>query len=127
MASGNIQEQTVESQSTSVALDSDNNAGTGIEGGVDIVFSVNHEYEGESEAYAKYNLSSSDANHLSGEVDDGGIGDDYVIVRYDTSQLGQYFPRGDTVMVEFWSEAESNLYDHFDFEESDQVEWAIPQ
>ncbi|MBT3363171.1 MAG: hypothetical protein HN929_12040 [Chloroflexi bacterium] len=128
-ATGNVQEQTVGVQGTSLALDVDSNPDTGAEfSGIEIFFSVNHEYGSRSEAYAKYDLSALVVvKHLDGEVGDGGMGDNYVIVRYDTSQLGEYFPRGDTVMLEFWSEAESDLYHHFDFEEIDAVQWTIPQ
>ena len=128
-AEGNIEAQVVEAQGTSVALDSDNNPNTGAEfSGIEIFFSVNHDYGEKTEAYAKYNLSNADSVlYLYGEVGDGGMGYDYVVVRYDTSGLGRFFPRGDTVMVEFWSEAESDLYRHFAFEEADVVDWEIPQ
>ena len=128
-ATGDIEAQTVTCQGASVALDVDSNPDTGAEfSGIEIFFSVNHDYGERSEAYAKYNLSNADdVQHLDGEAGEGGMGYDYVIVRYDTSGLGSFFPRGDTVMVEFWSEAESDLYDHFAFEETDQVEWTIPQ
>jgi len=131
MANGNIEAQTVEAQGTNIALEVDNNPDTGAVG-VDIFFAVNFDYGERTQVYANYDFSSTDDihennQHLEGEVGDGGMGYDYVIVRYDTSGLGEYFPRGDTVIVEFWSEAESSLYHHFAFEETDQFEWTIPQ
>jgi len=129
-ASGNIEAQTVEAQGTNIALEVDNNPDIGAIG-VDIFFAVNFDYGERTQVYANYDFSGTDDihennQHLEGELGEGGMGYDYVIVRYDTSGLGRFFPRGDTVMVRFWSEAESSLYHHFAFEEIDAVEWTIP-
>ncbi|MFC1998520.1 hypothetical protein ACFLVR_02620 [Chloroflexota bacterium] len=131
IASGNIEAQTVEAQGTNVALEVDNNPDTGAIG-VDIFFAVNFDYGEQTQVYANYDFAGTNDihknnQHLEGELGEGGMGYDYAIVRYDTSELGAYFPRGSTVMVEFWSEVVSSLYHHFDFEEIDAVEWTIPQ
>ncbi|MFC1978991.1 hypothetical protein ACFLVP_03285 [Chloroflexota bacterium] len=128
---GEVEAQTVEAQGTNVVFEVDNNPDTGAIG-VDIFFAVNFDYGKRTQVYTNYDFSGTDDihennQHMEGEVGDGGMGYDYVIVRYDISKLGSFFPRGNTVMVGFWSEAESDLYHHFDFEETDQIEWTIPQ
>ena len=130
-ASGNIEAQIVEAQGTNIALEVDNNPDTGAIG-VDIFFAVNFDYGERTQVYANYDFSGTDDihdnnQHIEGELGEGGMGYDYVVVRYDTSQMGQFFPRGSMVMMEFWSEAESDLYHHFDFEEINAVQWTIPQ
>jgi hypothetical protein len=128
--SGNIEAQTVETQGTNIALEVDNNPETGAIG-VDIFFAVNFDYGERTQVYANYDFSGTDDihennQHLDGKLGKGGMGYDYAIVRYNVSQLGKYFPRGNTVMAKFWSEAQSDLYHHYDFEEIGPVEWMIP-
>jgi hypothetical protein len=129
--SGNVEAQTIEAQGTNIALEVDNNPNTGAIG-TDIFFAINFDYGQRTQVYANYDFSGTDDihennQHLDGELGDGGMGYDYVLVRYDTSGLGEYFPRGDTVTIKFWSEAQSDLYHHYDFEEINRVEWTIPQ
>lgn len=112
--------QTVSSQSLSLVMDADNDTQTGggaspwLEG-VDLFFAISVKYGGQTLVYVNYDFLDGDLHknqrQLSGVVGAGGPGYDYIIVRYDVSQLPPgFFPRGSQVRVGSWIEAESELY-----------------
>ncbi|MEK7388220.1 MAG: hypothetical protein AAB036_00830 [Elusimicrobiota bacterium] len=133
--------QTVGRQSTSFIMDTDNNNLTGANGesqggvqflGMDIYYGLGVEYGStwHRAPYANYNFPTNDAHvysgTLPGEWRSGGPGHTFVIARFNISGLGAYFPRGTTVDVGSWSEAESNGYHHFAFDPAPATTWAIP-
>ena len=139
---GEIEEQWVRNQGMNVALNSDGDIDTGGGGegvsGIDIFFAVGFEYGQKTSVYANWDFPDGDLhnqmNHMLGEVGEGGVGHDFVLVRYDISQLGAFFPRGATVDVGSWSEAESFnqdgslKYHHFAFDRViDGGQWGIPE
>ena len=70
---------------------------------------------------------------MNGELGQGGPGHDFVFVRYDVSDLGSFFPHGQSVDIGSWSETESFdadgelKYHHFAFDRViDGGVWAIP-
>ena len=140
-ADGVVEEQTVHGQSFSINLDCDNSDVTGANGegvkGLDIYFAINMLYGIETMAYANYDFPPpGDPNygdvhyhngHVEGEVGAGGPGYDFLLLRYDVSGVDPFFfPRGTTVEIGAWSEAESDLYHHFSFDPMNPSNWAIP-
>ena len=130
-ASGDVEAQTVHQHDIGINLDIDNNGSTGAAGGIDIFFAVVFFYGNSTSVYANYNFSSTDIHEhqssLEGELVGGGAGYKYAVLRYDISQLdSSYFPRGQTVVVSIWAEAESNLYHHYAYDPMPLQSWTIP-
>jgi hypothetical protein len=144
LPAGEIEEQWVRSQGFSFSLNSDNNGATGGAGegvsGVDLFFALGFRYSSggsQTLAYANWSFPDGDIHHnartVEGQLGAGGPGSDFALVRYPIATMGSYFPRGNTVAVGAWSEAESSSaggarkYHHFAF---DRVitngTWAIP-
>jgi hypothetical protein len=140
LASGEIEAQTVKNQGMNIAMNVDGDAGSGGGGegvdGIDIFFAIGLDYGRWSSAYANWDFDEGDlhvnAGHMEGEIGQGGSGYDYAVVRYDISDLGSFFPRGQTVELGGWSEAESFdadgnlLYHHFAFDPFVGTTWLIP-
>jgi len=133
-ANGEVENQIVMSQGTNVAFDVDNNDNTGLFGeelnGMDIFFAYTVIYDSIDMAYAKYdfptaNTTDESRGHLDGEVGPGGPGYNYVIIRYNISNLGNYFPIGNNAEIGAWSEAQSNLYHHYAFDRVSTSNWII--
>jgi hypothetical protein len=125
-AEGNIEDQIVASQLTTIAFNTDGDADTGVECGAEMLLAVAFNYGDDTEVYGEYDFDSSGEVNLTGELGEGGMQYDYAILRYHILGLSTHFASGSTITVEFWSEAESDLYHHFAFEETGQFEWAIP-
>lgn len=137
---GDIEPQTVARQGFNLSVDADNSDATGTFGegiaGIDIFYALGLYYGDRTIAYANYDFPPPgdphygdvhyNRGHLEGEVGEGGPGSSYLIVRFDTSSLGAYVPRGTTVEVGGWSEAESSLYHHFAFDPLVHGTWFIP-
>jgi hypothetical protein len=141
-AQGEMPAQTVKDQGMSLDMDIDNSEATGaggwpVMGGIDIFFAVRFVYGGTREAYANYDFPSGDVHanrgHIEGTIVEGGPGSDHVTVAFDVSALGAFFPRGRSVRIGAWSEAESYradgslLYHHFAFDPTVAESWTIPQ
>lgn len=141
MASGEVEAQIVTNQGMNVALNTDNNRETGGGGegvqGIDIFFAVSFNYGASNDIYCNYDFATNDVHdhqqQVTGKLLQGGPGSNFALVRYDISGLGEFFPRGTTVELGEWSEAESYnadgtlKYHHFAFDPIDQgVTWTIP-
>ncbi len=142
VASGEVEEQWVRNQGMNIALNVDGDAGTGGGGegvsGIDIFFAVGFDYQrGVNLVYANWDFPDGDLHHnlqqMDGELGQGGPGHAFALVRYDVSGLGSFFPRGGTVDIGSWSEAESYnadgslKYHHFAFDRViDGGSWTIP-
>lgn len=138
--SGEIEPQTVARQGFNFSVDADNNNQTGVWGeglaGIDIQYAVALFYGDHTTAYANFDFPPFgdphfgdphyNRGHVEGEIGGGGPGSAYILIRFDTSTLGAYLPRGTTVEVGGWSEAESNLYHHFAFDPLTPGTWSIP-
>jgi hypothetical protein len=119
-ASGDVEAQVATGQSQSLVIDADHDDGTGAGAspwleGVDLFFAINYRYGVDTQVYANWDYQQGDIHlhqgQLEGEVGEGGPGHRYVIVRYDVSTLpASFFPRGHTVELGSWTEAESNLF-----------------
>ncbi len=139
-AEGEIESQIVGGQGMNIAMNTDGDIQTGGGGegvsGIDIFFAVGFDYGREVNIYANYDFPDGDLHHnqqqLLGELLAGGSGHQYVIVRYNVSNLGVFFPRGSQVDLGGWSEAESFnadgslKYHHFAFDELYSGSWDIP-
>ncbi len=134
--------QTVKDQGMSLNMDIDNDDRTGaggwpVIGGIDIFFGVKFVYGDYATAYANYDFASGDVHlnrgHLDGDIVEGGPGFDHVTVAFDVSGLGAFFPRGRSVEIGAWSEAQSFnedgslLYHHFAYDPTVAESWTIPQ
>ncbi len=141
MPEGEIEEQFVTNQGMNIALNVDGEVGTGGGGegvsGIDIFFAVSFDYGKRHQIYANWDFPDGDVHHhqsqLYGELGEGGPGSSYAVVRYPISDLGSFFPRGETVDIGSWSEAESYeadgtlKYHHFAFDRViDGETWTIP-
>lgn len=127
---GEVEEQWVKNQGMNVAANVDGDEATGGSGegvsGIDIFFAVSFDYGVQAQIYANYEFPDGDVHHhqnqIVGELGPGGPGHDFAVARYDVSSLGAFFPRGTTVEVGSWSEAESFnadgslKYHHFAFD-----------
>ncbi len=136
-ASVGIEAQVVDAQAQSFVLnvDADDLTGAGAAPwleGVDLFFGVVFKYGVETLVYANWDFLGGDIHlnqsQLIGEVGEGGQGFDYVVVRYDVSLLpAAFFPRGQTVGIGSWTEAESNLYHEMALDSVlEHDTWAIP-
>ena len=139
-AAGVVEEQWVKGPGMNISLDVDNNNATGASGdgisGVDLFFAVGFDYGSEVRIYANYGFPDGDIHNatgqLFGELIDGGPGSSFVVVRFNVSGLGSFFPRGTTVELGSWSEAESvnadgsEKYHHFAFDPFTATNWSIP-
>lgn len=122
---GEIEQQQVLGQSISINFNSDNDLSTGAGGegidGIDIFFAFSLEYGKPPYVYANYGFPDGDIhNHLGqadGELGAGGPGSSYVLLRFLLSDVADYLPRDRTLDYGGWSEAESNLYHHFSFDQ----------
>jgi hypothetical protein len=138
---GEVEEQSVGNQGMNIALNVDGDAQTGGGGegvdGIDIFFAVGFDYGISHNVYVNWDFPDGDVHHnqhhAEGELGEGGPGYDYALVRYDISDLGSFFPRGQTVDIGSWSEAESFnadgslKYHHFAFDLAiDGGSWTIP-
>lgn len=138
--SGEIEPQTVAQQGANFSVDADNNDRSGAWGegiaGIDIQYAVKLVYGSYTTAYANFDYPPwgdphfgdvhYNRGHVDAEIGAGGSGSSYILIRFDTTTLGTYLPRGTTVEVSGWSEAESNLYHHFAFDPMAPGTWAIP-
>ncbi len=140
-ANGEVEEQWITNQGMNIALNTDGDQGTGGSGegvsGVDIFFAVSFEYGQRHQVYTNWDFPDGDIHnhvgHLEGELGEGGPGFDYALARYPITTLGAFLPRGSTVEIGSWSEAESYdgagnlLYHHFAFDRViDGQSWVIP-
>lgn len=126
-----IQSNLVHGQSMSVAFDTDNNSSSGTLWGVEVFFAVGYIYEESSvKVYAGFDFLNEDIHSMQrsepGELGFGGIGYDYVIVRYNLTILGDAFPGGYFTPWWSWSEAESDIFHHFALDELGQGNWSCP-
>ena len=136
-----VERQFVKNQGMNIALNVDDDIATGGGGeggiyGIDIFFAVGFDYGSISNVYVNWDFVGGDLHlaqgHALGELGEGGQGYDYVIVRFDISALGSFFPQGSTVDIGSWSEAESFnsdgslKYHHFAFDEVTATTWTIP-
>lgn len=139
--SGTIEDQFVKNQGMNIALNTDDNMGTGGGGegvsGIDIFFAVNFEYGVRAQIYANFGFAEGDlhiaSGQIEGELGEGGSGYDYAVVRYKVSEVADYFPLGVTVDIGSWSEAESFnadgtlKYHHFAFDRlPGDTTWFVP-
>lgn len=128
---GEIEEQWVRNQGMNIALNTDDDRGTGGSGegvqGIDIFFALSFDYGVRSNVYANWSFPDGDVHHnefqMPGELGPGGVGHDHAVVRYDVSDLSPtFFPIGVEVEIGSWSEAESFdqggqlKYHHFAFD-----------
>jgi hypothetical protein len=118
-------------QNFNLGLDSDNDPGTGISDGSDIMFCISFNYGFRSESpYGFCDFRGKDADsgesRFGGEKRSGGPGYDFFVVRYEITQLAGYFPRGGPARLSAWSEARSSQYYHFAFDEIKPLPWTIP-
>ena len=140
-AQNSVAEQWVKNQGMSVNMNSDGDEQTGAGGegvkGIDIFFGLGFDYGKWSQAYANYGFPDGDIHHNQGQIEgvigEGGQGYDYVIIRFDISLLpAQYWPKGTTVDIGSWSEAESFdhdnnvFYHHFAFDPQPSAQFTIP-
>ncbi|MFC1951075.1 hypothetical protein ACFLXN_01535 [Chloroflexota bacterium] len=125
-AEGSIEEQIVTRQCTTIAFNTDGDVNTGSERGADVLLTVQYSYGNETDVYGAYDFNGSEGASLDGEIGAGGMEYDYAILRYNILECSQYLSSGVTVSVELWSEAESDLYNRFTYEEIVPVEWVIP-
>ena len=123
-ASGEIEAQTVRSQSISINFNSDGDLGTGAGGegidGIDIFFAFSLDYGHPPHIYTNYGFPDGDIHnhlgHAEGELGMGGPGYDHVVMRFRIADFSAYLPIGVSLDYGGWSEAESNLYHHFSFD-----------
>jgi hypothetical protein len=118
-------------QAFNLAMDSDNNPGSGTGQGFEILFHVSFDYGWRSESpYAWCDFSGpsvdSGTRKIGGERRSGGPGYNFFVFRYKIADLGNYFPRGSAVMLHPWSEVQSSQYHHFAFDEIHALLWTIP-
>jgi hypothetical protein len=118
-------------QAFNLAVDSDNDPGSGPGEGFEIVFHVSFDYGWRSESpYASCEFSGpnvdSSTRKIGGERRSGGPGYNFFVFRYKISGLGDYFPRGNVVMLHPWSEVRSSQYHHFAFDKIQPLHWTIP-
>ena len=114
-AGNNFEEQWITNQGMNVAMDSVPGVGGGGEGvdGIDIFFAVNFIYGVQTAVYTNYSFPDGDVHNNEyqdyGELIEGGMGHDYVLVRFYITDKAPYYPStsGQTVNVGSWSEAES--------------------
>ncbi len=105
--------------------------------GIDIFFAIQVRYGKSTMAYANFDFANGDIHQnrrqIDGVIVDGGPGTNRVTARWDVSGLGAFFPRGRTVVVGGWSEAESSdaaertLYHHFAYDPYTASPWTIPR
>ena len=140
VSAGEVEEQWVRNQGMNIALNADDSmSGVGGEGvhGIDIFFAVSFDFGIASDIYVNWGFPDGDLHnatgHAAGELGQGGPGFDFAVVRYDVSGLGEFFPRGATVDIGSWSEAESFnadgslKYHHFAFDRViEEMTWSIP-
>jgi hypothetical protein len=141
-AQGAMPVQIVKDQGMSLNLDIDNNETTGaggwpVIGGIDIFFAVRFVYGANAMAYVNYDFPSGDVHanrgHIEGTIVEGGPGSDRVTLAFDVSTLSAFLPRGRTVNMGAWSEAQSYrqdgslLYHHFAYDPTVAERWTIPQ
>jgi len=141
-AQGIFPAQVVKDQGMSLNMDIDNNVNTGAAGspvmnGIDVFYGVKFVYGDYSTAYVNYDFPGNDVHanrgHLEGSFLEGGPGFDHITVGFDVSGLSAFFPRGRSVVIGAWSEAQSfrtdgNLhYHHFAFDPTTAERWTIPQ
>ncbi|PCJ62584.1 MAG: hypothetical protein COA79_03465 [Planctomycetota bacterium] len=138
---GEVESQIVKNQGMNISLnvDDDENTGSSGEGvqGVEIFFAVSFSFGIKNAIYANYDFPNGDIHlhqqQILGELGEGGPGYKYAIVRFDISKLGDFLPRGKTVELGSWSEAESFnedgtlKYHHFAFDGFTAVKWDIPE
>ena len=125
-AEGDIEDQIVASQLATIALNTDGDADTGVERGAEVLLAVAFNYGDDAEVYGEYDFDGSGEVNLTGELGEGGMQYDYAILRYHILGLSTHFASGSTITVDIRSEAESDLYDRFAYEEIAPTEWAIP-
>jgi hypothetical protein len=121
----------VKKQNFNLGLDSDNDPGTGISDGSDIMFCVSLNYGFRSESpygFCDFRSKNGDSgeNKFGGEKRSGGPGYSFMVFRYEITKLGGYFPRGGPARLSAWSEARSSQYYHFAFDEIPPLPWTIP-
>jgi hypothetical protein len=135
-----VEAQIVGEHDTSIVMDVDNDdltgcSGVGI-GGVDVMFQVRFDYGNRVNVHVAYDCPPGSGDNyqtvLPGSWGEGGPGHDYVIFRFNTSNLGNFFPRGANVEVDGWAEAMSFsggrvLYHHFAFDELTPTTWTLPE
>jgi hypothetical protein len=134
-AAGEVESQTVLSQTFHLAMDTDNNdltggSGNGVEG-VDVVFVVRADYGQGFEVMASHGLPSGEVSVLGGQIHGelgaGGSGSNFLLARFDLSTIDPAsLPRGASVEVGGWSEAESNLYEDMTSDPLNTTSWSIP-
>ena len=119
-AQNGVPAQTVSSLSLSVVVDADQDDQTGggaspwLEG-VDLFFALSFKLGAQSLVYANYDFEGGDLHAHRGQVEgvigEGGPGSTFVVVRYDLRSIpAQFLPRGATVGIGSWCEAESELF-----------------
>lgn len=141
-AQGIFPMQVVKDQGMSLNMNIDNDLKTGAAGspvmnGIDVFYGVKFVYGDYSTAYVNYDFPGNDVHlnrgHLEGSFLEGGPGFDHVTVGFDISGLSSFFPRGRSVVIGAWSEAQSFrtdgslLYHHFAFDPTTAENWTIPQ
>lgn len=116
-AQNGVAEQTVTSISLSVVVDADRDDQTGggaspwLEG-VDLFFALSFKLGAQSLVYANYDFEGGDLHEHRGQVEgvigEGGPGSSFVVVRYDLRSIpSSFLPRGASVGIGSWCEAES--------------------
>jgi len=134
-ASGEVEAQTVLSQTFHLAMDTDNNDATGGTGngvdGVDLCFGIRADYGQGFQVVASHGLPAGEVSVLGGEIHGevgaGGPGSNFVFARFDLSTIdSRILPRGTTIEIGGWSEAESDLYQDMTSDPLRSTTWTIP-
>jgi len=140
-AQSGMPQQFVREQGISIDMNVDGNIQTGASAfpviqGIDIFFAIQSTYGKASLAYANYDFANGDVHQQRGHLDGVMLQSsaaNHVTARYDVSSLGNFFPRGASVVVGGWAEAESSdaaektLYHHFAYDPYASATWTIPR
>ena len=129
--------QTATGQVSSFVINTDGNDTSGGQAnpwanGVEIFFAFVIEYGLRIDIYANYDFANDDLHQhrqqVLGELGAGGPGTNFMLMRWDVSQLPPaFFPRGQTVTVGQWTEGETNLIHEMAIDTAiEHGTWTIP-
>lgn len=127
-----LEGNTIKSVTYNMAIDTDNNTGNGWSGAeTHLQLNITYDDDGKMWITPWFRANYLDAGGNEGNFEatgdgvlyssNGGLGKNYFIISYSLDDLLGTVSLGQNVNFNFWSEAESNLWHHFSF---DQYQWA---
>lgn len=127
-----LEGNTIKSVTYNMAIDTDNNTGSGWLGSeTHLQLTITYGDDGKIWVTPWFRANYLDAGGHEGNFEttgggilhssNGGMGENYFLISYSLSELLGTVNLGQNVNFNFWSEAESNFWPHFSF---DQYQWA---